>query len=363
MNHALSTTHESATHGACLYMPVASKTCYRLTDETDSHPLQAVSPVQAYADFQRVLHVGRVRMTGVRGPGDALADAANTLAFLHMVRAGHPEIGTCLTTIGLGGQDWAEELGRLGLTRVTLLVDTASLAAADRLYAWIRPGTKTLPRATALPLLLEQQVEAVRSFTRVGVGVDILTTVRRGVNDHEVGIIAREMAALGAASMRVCLAEGLDDPELLARLRAEAAEFLPETQDEQILETGVGALAAMPRHPVPAGARPFVAVTSGDAMEVDMHLGQAPQFLIYGPKNGAVGLIGTRPAPAPGSGAARWEGVAEILSDCAYLLTASVGQKPREVLESKGLTVIVAEGGVDGLVDGLYGGGKKPCKK
>ena len=73
-------------------------------------------------------------------------------------------------------------------------------------------------------------------------------------------------------------------------------------------------------------------------------------------------LMGPRPAPAPGRGAARWEGVAEILSDCAYLLTASAGQKPREALEITGLRVLVAEGGVDGMVDGLYGGGKKPRK-
>ena len=361
MLHAHSMS-DSPVQAGCLYLPVASKTSYRLADESDTRPLQAVSPVQAYADFQRILGAGRVRVTGVRGPGDALADAANTLAFLHMVRAGHPEVQTCLTTIGLGGQDWAGELGRLGLSRVTLLVDTVSLAAADKLYAWIRPGTKTLPRTAALPLLLEQQAEAVAAFVSVGVAVDILTTVRPGVNDHEVGIIARKMAALGAESMRVSLAEGLDDPELLARLRAEAAEFLSETLDEPALEAGAGALAAVPKRPIPGGTRPFVAVTSSDAMEVDLHLGQAPQFLVYGPKNGTVGLIGTRPAPAPGSGAARWEGVAEILSDCAYLLTASAGQKPREALEITGLRVLVAEGGVDGMVDGLYGGGKKPRK-
>ena len=55
--------------------------------------------------------------------------------------------------------------------------------------------------------------------------------------------------------------------------------------------------------------------------------------------------------------------VAEILSDCAYLLVASCGQSPRKSLQAAGLTVIVAEGGVDGLVDKLYGGGKKPRGK
>jgi nitrogen fixation protein NifB len=88
---------------------------------------------------------------------------------------------------------------------------------------------------------------------------------------------------------------------------------------------------------------------------VDMHLGQAREFRIYGRDQGMVGLIGTRPAPAPGGGSIRWEGVAEVLSDCTYLLVASAGPKPVAVLAAQGLTVIEAEGFVLSLVRQLYG--------
>lgn len=360
MRHAQSAHLEASAQQGCLYMPVASKTSYRLLDALDNEPLQAVSPVQAYADLQRVLASGAtVNMTGVRGPGDALADAANTLAYLHMVRDGHPDMGLCLNTIGLGGQEWAEELGRLGVDRVTMLVDTVSPQVAQKLYAWIRPGTRTLPRGTAMDLLVCKQAEAVQAFTAAGMAVDILATVRPGINDHEMGVISRVMARLGAQSMQVRLARGVDDSGLLATLQAEAREFLPTAVLDADME--VQAPATILR-PVPSGLRPLVAVTSSDAQVVDTHLGHAEQFLIYGPQNGTVCLIGTRPAPAPGSGPARWDGVAEILSDCAYLLVASAGQKPREALAARGLTVIVGAGGVDGLVDGLFGGGRK-CKK
>jgi len=104
----------------------------------------------------------------------------------------------------------------------------------------------------------------------------------------------------------------------------------------------------------PHGKRPLVAVASSTGSTVDTHLGQAREFLIYGSDEGMVGLIGTRPAPRPGSGDARWEGVAEILSDCAYLLVAGVGQKPREILASSGLAVVEAEGWVTSLVRQLY---------
>jgi len=367
MNHAHVNHTQSDSTTGCLYMPVAGKSNYRLVDDA-SAPLQAISPLQAYADFRRVLDLGKVCMTGVCGPGDPLADAANSIAYLRMVRDSHPDVGLCLTTVGLGGQEWAEELGHLGLDRITVMVDTVSAAVADKLYAWIRPGKKTLPRAAAMDLLLCKQSEAVRAFKAAGVRVVVLTTVRPGVNDHEVGVIARTMAALGADGMHVRMAAGSEaESGILQKARAEAREYLSlsESPEDLLVGSVMDASGSDPiaLHPVPGGLRPFVAVTSSDAQVVDMHLGQAPQFLIYGPKDGAVSLIGTRPAPAPGSGPARWEGVAEILSDCAYLLVASCGQKPREVLQANGLTVIVADGGVDGLVDKLYGGGKKPRKK
>jgi nitrogen fixation protein NifB len=105
----------------------------------------------------------------------------------------------------------------------------------------------------------------------------------------------------------------------------------------------------------PQGNRPLVAVASSTGKTVDMHLGHVREFRIYGRDQGMVGLIGTRPAPTPGGGSIRWEGVAEVLSDCAYLLVASVGPKPLEVLTAKGLTVIEAEGFVLSLVRQLYG--------
>ena len=106
----------------------------------------------------------------------------------------------------------------------------------------------------------------------------------------------------------------------------------------------------------PQRTRPLVAVASSTGTTVDTHLGHAREFRIYGSDEGMVGLIGTRPAPLPGSGDARWEGVAEILSDCTYLLVAGVGRKPLELLAERGLTVIEAEGYVQSLVRQLYGG-------
>ena len=98
-------------------------------------------------------------------------------------------------------------------------------------------------------------------------------------------------------------------------------------------------------------------------MDVDLHLGHATQVLVYGPReDGLACLLGSRYLPEPGSGSSRWEALAGILDDCFVILTASAGDKPREILSRLGLSVLITDGSIDGTVDVLYGGGKKGKK-
>jgi nitrogen fixation protein NifB len=94
-------------------------------------------------------------------------------------------------------------------------------------------------------------------------------------------------------------------------------------------------------------------------MEVDLHLGQAYQVLIYGPReDGLACLLETRPAPEPGS-SDRWEELAERLPDCFAILAASAGERPRNILGDHGITILITDGEIESTVDMLYGGGKK----
>jgi nitrogen fixation protein NifB len=122
-------------------------------------------------------------------------------------------------------------------------------------------------------------------------------------------------------------------------------------------EKGGMAASALPR---PAPGRPNVAVASASGMEVDLHLGHAVKLLIYGPReDGLACLLETREAPEPGGGTRRWEDLADILGDCFALLTASAGESPRQILNRRGVAVLVTEGEIEGTVDVLYGGGRK----
>ena len=368
-------------------LPVAPQAVCRVRYARENQTRQALNPSEVVAEIDRSPGLTRVELDG---PGDPLASMAATLATVAVLRQHRPEVTIGLTTVGLGGAEYAAELAAAGVGSVTLLVEALDAATAERLYAWIRPGKKNIPLQDAVSLLLDEQARAVPALAAAGLAVTIQSTVYPGINAHYMAAIAETMAELGATAMR--LVPFLPDPTLanappaatrehmeqLARL---TSHFLPTTSVVMDVADcgcdcgprcgsgttcGCGAVASVQTGlPQPTIERPRVAVVSATGMDVDLHLGQARKLLIYGPReDGLACLLETRQAPDPGSGVSRWEQLADVLHDCFALLAVSAGQRPREVLGNRGIRVILTEENIEGTVDLLYGGGKKhKCKQ
>ena len=101
--------------------------------------------------------------------------------------------------------------------------------------------------------------------------------------------------------------------------------------------------------------RPNVAVASFSGINIDLHIGHARQLLIYGPgEDGLVRMLGTRPAPEPGGGEARWKALAEVLGDCFALLASGAGPKPMKVLEDQDIDVFIAKGNIKRVLDIVF---------
>ena len=102
--------------------------------------------------------------------------------------------------------------------------------------------------------------------------------------------------------------------------------------------------------------KPFVAVASLEGVLVNQHLGEAYQVLVYGEKQGRIGLIEARPTPEPGGGLDRWKELASMLSDCRTILVSGVGANPKKILGQSGLEVIECEGVIDEAVKAVFAG-------
>jgi len=424
------------TSPGCIHLPVAPRANARRRFGEPETPGRALAPSDVLQWLERVLADG-VALSGVSisGPGEPLADPAPVLETLKAVHAAHPELALSLVTSGLYAQEsdisaLAAQLAEAGLARVTVLVDAVDPGLVEQVYAWIRPGRRTVPLPQASTLLVDAQASAIRAFREAGLFVAARMTVYAGINEAHAEDVAASVAALGAnifelapfepgkapapkapapastasgcapsacascGTASTCAAkapaskpeeapEPDDDapaqlpelaPERLEELRALAARYIaiapgcdPCGCDIQWMEGAGegGVLGAETALPKPAGARVNVAVASSDGMDVDLHLGQAIKFLIFGPRpqDGLPSLLGVREAPEPGGGDKRWTDLAETLHDCFAILAASAGAHPREVLASQGISVLTAETDIKGAVDVLYGGGKKNGKK
>jgi nitrogen fixation protein NifB len=360
-----------------LHLPVAPRANARIRFADNPGTKPAMTPEESLAWMEHVINAGKtVDIVGITGPGDPLAVPEPTLRTLRLVRAKYPEISLCLTTLGIGGDQIAEELAEIGLSHITVLVDAVSSEVAEKLYAWIRPSTKTMPLPEAAKALLNEQAKAVTAFKRAGLTVKINTTVYPGYNAGHVEQVAAAMATLGADIMGVVpynpAGESGDNParsgmELISTVRDRAArhiDLMPAWEEcgEDIVgfERPGQDAALVAVLPKPSQERPNVAVVSSGGMDVDLHLGHAIKVLIYGPReDGLQCLLETREAPKSGSGSSRWKELAKTLSDCFVILATSAGDSPRKILSREGLSVLITDGEIESTVDVLYGGGKK----
>ncbi|MFV0439126.1 MAG: NifB/NifX family molybdenum-iron cluster-binding protein [Desulfopila sp.] len=305
----------------------------------------------------------------IAGPGDPLADVTMPLRTIALIHEAFADLPITIQTLGIGGLQHADRFEKAGITGVELLIDAVEPQIVEQIYAWIRPGFKTLKLAEAAAILVREQASAIQAFKDAGVAVRVVSTCYPTINTDHLEVVARKVADLGADEMVLTgyLVEPEADialPELaparLAAIAAALATSLPVTTGQPahaLPDIGAGQAAGLPR---PQRERPNVAVVSSNGMDVDLHLGQAPQLLVYGPRaDGLNCLLECRPAPPPGGGDSRWSLLADTIGDCFALLTASAGDRPRDILDARGVRVIITKDNIEATVDTLYGGGKK----
>lgn len=361
------------------YLPVApqmvARTRFSPPPPPRSHVLMLPEAMELLAGTMKERRAG-ITMVGITGPGDPLATPDITLHAIKQVRERYPAVKIGLKTLGIGSATLAGELARAGLDYVEMQVDGITPAILEKIYAWIRPGLKTLKIAEAVGLLIKEQRNGVPALKFHNIKVAILTTLYPGLNIDHVVKISADMMELGADGIGLIPYDpepGAEvnlecpAPQIVAGATEKAAAYLPIIEPRLIRragDSGSDTVPATPPLPRPTRERPNVAVVSSNGIEVDLHLGQAIRLLIYGPReDGLACLLDTRDAPEPGTGPDRWRELAAILPDCFVILAASAGETPRQVLAEAGIKVLITEDNISGTVDVLYGGGKKGKKK
>jgi nitrogen fixation protein NifB len=165
--------------------------------------MRVVSPDEAMGTIrQAVAHDPRLRVLGVAGPGDALANDA-TLATFEQAKDEFPQLTRCISTNGLLLPDRIDEIERAGITTLTITINAVDPAIGEQIYSHVRYQGRTYRGREAAELLLRNQLAGLREADLRGMLVKVNSVLIPGVNDQHMIDVAHVVRDHGAYIMNI----------------------------------------------------------------------------------------------------------------------------------------------------------------
>ncbi len=164
---------------------------------------KVISPDEAIKTIGAALEKEpRLRVLGVAGPGDALANDA-TLETFRRAKSEFPILTRCLSTNGLLLPDKLEEADKAGITTLTITINAVDPAIGEQIYSHVRYHGKTYKGKEAFAILHRNQMEGLKEAAMRGMLVKVNSVLIPGVNDRHMLDIAHTVRDLGAYIMNV----------------------------------------------------------------------------------------------------------------------------------------------------------------
>jgi len=195
---------------ARMHLPVAPKCniscnyCNRKYDcNNESRPgvtSDVLSPKEALFRYKETKDkFPTLSVVGIAGPGDALANWEQTKETLTLIREYDKDVTFCLSTNGLKLVQYADALIHLGVTHITVTINTIYEDVAAKIYRHIRIKGEKHFGVDAAALLLKRQWEAVEYLKDKDVFVKVNIVYMKGINDDHIHKIVEKAEQSGAS--------------------------------------------------------------------------------------------------------------------------------------------------------------------
>ena len=347
---------------------------------------RVLSPQEALARFTQVKgEIPNLTVVGIAGPGDALANFAETAETLRLIRSVDPVITFCLSTNGLMLPLYADQLLHLGVSHVTITVNTVDPAIGAKIYSSINYMGMEYSGEVGASILLANQLSGLRYLTHRGVICKVNIVLLKGINEEHVETVVQKVKSLGAYItniMQMIPARGsaFEDMPLvsnkdLTALRKHCETYMRQMSHcKQCRADAVGLLGddrsihfreMPPVAPAAMQSKSFlkIAVASRSGTLVDQHFGHAEQFYIYESDGVSLRLLEARRigrsgdcgmcdrsagAPRPETG--KLEKALNTVADCNAVVAMRVGASPSRKLAQQGISVITTYESIDKAV-------------
>lgn len=219
---------------ARMHLPVAPKCniqcnyCHRKYDcNNESRPgvtSDVLSPKEALKKYKETKkQFPNLSVVGIAGPGDALANWEDTKATLRYIRAYDKDVTFCLSTNGLKLPKYADELIELGVSHITVTINTIYEDVAAKIYRHVRYEGEKHIGVDGAKLLLENQWKAVEYLADKDVLTKVNIVYLKGINDDHIDKIVEKAENLGASVTNIMAHIPVKDTpfEVLEQAKAE----------------------------------------------------------------------------------------------------------------------------------------------
>ena len=338
---------------------------------------EVLKPEEALDRFLKVKSkFNNLKVVGIAGPGDALANFENTKRTLKLIRENDPDVTFCLSTNGLMLPHYAEALAELGVTHVTVTINTIDPKIGAKIYKSISYQGVRLDGEKGADVLINNQLAGVRRLIELGIITKINTVMIKGINDKHIEEVVKKVKDIGAFInniMPLIPAPGsafenmpLTSNKELNELRAACEVHLKQMYHcRQCRADAIGTLdndcsiefskrAEEKTKTFGKDVTYTFAIATKNGVYIDEHFGHVKEFHIYRYENGKSNLLEKRSVEKYCNGKndcddekGKFEKISNALEDCAAVLVQRIGFLPQKKLEEKGIKVVQTIGRIN----------------
>lgn len=401
---AKSNTEKTCTHPcfgdnahkyARMHIPIAPKCniscnyCSRKYDcANESRPgvtSQVLSPEEALEKFKAVKsRIKNLTVVGIAGPGDTLANFDVVKKSLQLIRKEDPKITFCLSTNGLMLPFYANELVDLGVSHVTITINSVDKNIGSKIYKEVNYLGHKYTGEKAAEILMNNQLIGLKYLSSKGIVCKVNTVMLKGINDRHIKEVVKKVKECGAYMTNIMQmipveGSGFEDLPLVSNIelnemrkecesdikqmyhcrqcRADAIGTLSEDQSIDFRNIGCENCSSdcsskiekdePEKIEAPKDKKYKFAVSSKSGINIDQHFGHATEFYIYSYNSGTIRLLEKRNVDKYCTGIVECDEHEDKMSktikaicDCDAALVLRAGEEPIEKLESKGIKVI-----------------------
>lgn len=369
---------------ARMHLPVAPKCnigcnyCNRKYDcVNESRPgvtSEILTPESALNKYKIVKEkIENLSVVGIAGPGDALANWAETKATIEKIKKADPEAIFCLSTNGLMLPQYAQEIIDLGINHVTVTMNCLDPEIGAKIYKFINYQGQRFEGAEGAKILLANQLKGIEILTKQDVLVKVNIVMVKDVNDQHIPDVVKKAKELGVfvtnimplipasgsafenypqtsmkelTAMRQLCQLDLKQMFHCKQCRADAIGLLGEDRSMEF-SSRAKKITEPQKVEVAQNKKYKIAVASKYGTLIDQHFGYASEFTIYEGDGQKFDLLETRRVNKYCSGTeecdseeTRRNSIIKFLQDCDAVLTMRIGYNAKEKLKKNGIESI-----------------------